>query len=162
MASNIPSYKAKKMIFPSREAYVLIKEFDKHLSPLFSSRKELEEEIFKDFFENFLRYDGELVSDKTYHVTEDHYVRILIKLTTILEKLEKFSYIKIRRKPKYEFEEEVFEKTFPNIINMYKFASKIRNSCPLDDDGTLDMQGIDYTDGTLYDLSERLNKMGVY
>ena len=161
MVSNIPLYKAKNMYFPSREAYSLIKEFDKQLSPLFSNGKGWDEEIFKDFFENFLRFDGKLVSDKIYDVTEDHYVKILMELTDILEKLEKFSYIKIRRKPKYLFE-EVFEKTFPNIINMYDFERRIRRSCPLDVDGTLDMQGIDYTDATLCELSKRLNKMGVY
>ena len=57
--------------------------------------------------------------------------------------------------------DSVFQQAFPNITHMFYEESDVIDSCPLDDDGTMDMKNISYTDGHLYELSESLWNLGV-
>ena len=127
------------MYFPSREAYSLIKEFDKHLSPLFSSGNEWEKKIFEDYDEDFLRFNTQVIMDKKDYtdqysrfygekiiinkkdcVTENHYDKILMKLVDIIKKIEKIGYIEITMKIKYLCD-DLFKEAFPNIADLHSF-----------------------------------------
>ena len=95
-------------------------------------------------------------------VTEKHYNKILVKLQTIIEKLEKLEDIRYGYKRKYDFK-NVFEKAFLSIEKMRNFLLYIESKCPIidfDDDciATYDLQSIDYKSATLFVLLERYYK----
>ena len=141
-AKQSKNYKVKSMIFQNKKIFNLINQFNKTLTPLFEMTK------------------GPLcdvpIPNINFRKTENGYVKLLMKLTSIFEELEKFGPIEI-----VHLGDSVFQKAFPNIMHMFYEGSEVIDSCPLDDDGTKDMENISPEDGHLYSLSESLWNLGV-
>ena len=139
----VNKYEAHEMVFQNKQIYYLIKQFNKTLTPLF--------ENIEDPFCDKVKPNSKFRKNENWYM-----VKVLVKLNCILWELEKFAPIKIEY-----FEDDAFEEAFPNIEHMYDEEMDLYRKCPFDDDGTLDMTNISYTDVYLYELSESLYKLGV-
>ena len=136
------NYKANSMIFQNKKIFNLINKFNKKLTPLF--------EITKGPF------CDEAIPNSNFRKNENEYAKLLMKLTDIFLDLEKIGPINIKH-----LDDNVFQEAFPNIMHMFYEETEVFNSCPLDIDGTIDMENISSEDGHLYSVSKRLWNLGV-
>ena len=125
------NYKYNGMVFPSLEICVLLKDLDKTLTPLFENKTSSPNKKFRE--------------------NEKHYFKILMKLTYIIEEIEKLDPFDMTIKDR-----NMEERPLPHIFFIIDELLDVLRSCPYDEDGTRDMQDVSYTDGYLYDLTGRL------
>ena len=141
-AAQSKKYKVNSMIFQNKKIFNLINHFNKTLTPLF--------EITKGPF------CDEAIPNSNFRKNENEYVKLLMKLTDIFKDLEQIGPIKINH-----LGDNVFQEAFPNIMHMFYEWTEVYDSCPLDNDGTINMENISPEDDHLYSLSESLWNLGV-
>ena len=137
------NYKVNSMIFQNKKVFNLINQFNKTLTPLFK--------ITKGPFCN------EAIPNSNFRKNKNEYVKLLMKLTDIFEDLKSIGPIEIEH-----LDDNVFQEAFPNIMHMFYEQTDIFESCPLDIDGTINIENISPEDNNLYSLSESLWNLGVH